>query len=306
MIKILALLLLLSVVNAACNNSDNKVTANQESNIVKKIEKQLNISVLWDLSDRINPAIHKEQPSNSERDIAIIKYFADFVKKDMDKKGAFMAKGKLKIFFSPNPIDPNINALSSKLDIDLSNKDVKIKKDIYDNISGNFGQTAKEITDLTIKTSKWDGSDIFRFFKNDVKDYCVSKDSSYRNILVVLTDGYIFHPQSKGRVGNKSEYILPRLLASVGLRNNPNYKSVVQTKNCGLISTRNDLNNLEILVLEVNSEVNYKNDEDVIKLYLQNWFTEMKAKRSKVYNTDLPENTKKRIADFLINPNDIL
>jgi hypothetical protein len=293
------LFLLLFIVISSCNSNDKKADENSENNIVKKFGKQLNISVLWDLSDRINPAIHKEQPSNSERDIAIIKYFADYLKNDMDKKGAFMAKGKLKIFFSPNPSDPNVNSLSSKLDVDLSDKDVKIKKEIYDNISSTFEQTAKQITDITIKTSKWDGSDIYRFFKNDVKDYCVSKDTSYRNILVILTDGYIFHPQSKGRVGNKSEFILPDLLTSLGLRNNPNYKSVFQTKNCGLISNRSDLNNLEILVLEINSEANHKDDEDVIKLYLQNWFTEMKAKRFEIYNTDLPDNTKKRIADFL-------
>lgn len=299
MIKKLTFLLLLSIIISSCNSNDKKSNDNEENNTVKKFVKQLNISVLWDLSDRINPAIHRGQPRNSERDIAIIKYFADFLKNDMDKKGAFMAKGKLKVFFSPNPTDPNINSLSSKLDVDLSNKDVKAKKDIYDNISNNFEQTAKQITDITIETSKWDGSDIFRFFKNDVKDYSISKDTSYRNVLVVLTDGYIFHPQSKGRVGNKSEYILPALLTSLGLRNHPNYNSVIQAKNCGLISTRNDLNNLEILVLEVNSEANHKDDEDVIKLYLQNWFTEMQAKRFEIYNTDLPENTKKRIADFL-------
>lgn len=302
MIKTFSVLLLLSTVISSCNSNDKNADNKEERSVVKKFGKQLNISVLWDLSDRINPTIHKVQPSNSERDIAIIKYFADFLKNDMDKKGAFMAKGKLKVFFSPDPTDPNINSLSSKLDIDLSNKDVKTKKDIYDNISNNFEQTAKQITDITIKTSKWDGSDIFRFFKNDVKDYCISKDTSYRNILVVITDGYIFHPQSKGRIDNKSEYILPDLLASLGLRNNPNYKSIIQTKNCGLISTRNDLNNLEILVLEINSEANHKDDEDIIKLYLQNWFTEMKANRFEIYNTDLPENTKKRIADFLNYP----
>ncbi|MCA2538953.1 MAG: hypothetical protein IM550_06840 [Microcystis sp. M54BS1] len=283
----------------SCNDSDKKAPENQANASESKFGKQLKISVLWDLSDRINPKIHTDLPTNADRDIAIIKYFADYLKADMDKKGAFMAKGKLKVFFSPNPTDQNINSLASRLDIDLSNKDVKLKKEVYDNISNSFEQSAKQITDMTIKTSKWVGSDIYRFFKNDVVDYCVSKDTSYRNILVILTDGYIYHPQSKGRAGNKSEYILSDLLSSLGLRNNQNFKSVFQSKNCGLISTRKDLNNLEILVLEVNSEANYKNDEDIIKFYLQNWFTEMNAKRFEIYNTDLPENTKKRIGDFL-------
>ncbi|MBS1497121.1 MAG: hypothetical protein JSU03_00320 [Bacteroidetes bacterium] len=293
-----SLILLISLIILSCNNTDKKAPESQESIAVNKFGKQLNISVLWDLSDRINPAIHKEQPTNAERDISIIKYFADYLKADMDKKGAFMAKGKLKVFFSPNPSDQNINTLASKLDVDLSKKDVKEKKQVYDNIASDFEQTSKQITDLTIKTSKWDGSDIYRFFKNDIADYCIAKDTTYRNILVILTDGYIYDKNSMGKIGNKSEYILPQLLTSLGLRN-ANFKSIFDTKNCGLISTRSDLNNLEILVLEVNSEANHKDDEDIIKLYLQKWFAEMKTKRYEIYNTDLPDNTKKRIANFL-------
>ncbi len=283
----------------SCTESDKVDEAAEGPAIVAAPPAQLNISVLWDLSDRIDPTKQAEMPSNADRDISIIKSFSDFLKKDMDTKGAFSAKGKLKVFFSPNPSDQNINSLAAKLDVDLAGKDVKVKKDLYDNISSNFEQTARQITDLTIKTSKWEGSDVYRFFKNDVVDYCVSKDSSYRNILVLITDGYIFHPQSKGRIGNKSEYILPDLLTSLGLRNNADFSTVFEAKNCGLISKRSDLSNLEILVLEVDSDENHKNDEDVIKLYLQKWFSEMGVKRFEIYNTDLPENTKKRIADFL-------
>jgi hypothetical protein len=294
-------ILLLSILLFSCttNGKDKKDSNNSASS--NKLGKQLNISVLWDLSDRIDPKSHKENPSHEDRDIAIIKYLADYFKSDMATKGAYLAKSKLKVFFSPHPTDANINNLASKLDIDLSNKDAKEKKKIYDNISYNFEQASKQITELTIQSSNWPGSDVYRFFKNDVVDYCVSKDTDYRNILVILTDGYLYHKDSKQRIANKSEYILPSLLSSLRLRDNPNYKTVFETKKCGLISTRQDLNNLEVLVLEVNSEVNHKDDEYVIKLYLQKWFTEMKTKRYKIFNTDLPDNTKKRINDFLSN-----
>ena len=265
----------------------------------KVAPKQLNISILWDLSDRIDPTKHQELPTNSERDIAILKYFADYFKSDMDSKGAFLSKGRLKVFFSPNPTDPDINTLAARLSVDLAGKDVKVKKEVYDSLSTIFEQTSKQITNLTVRTSKWEGSDIYRFFKNDVVDYCVSKDTQYRNVLVILTDGYIYDKNSMGRIGNKSEYILPQLLSSLKLRDNSDYKSVFDSKNCGLIATRSDLNNLEIIVLEVNSEINHKDDEDVIKLYLQRWFTAMKVKRFEIFNTDLPENTKKRISDFM-------
>ena len=221
------------------------------------------------------------------------------MKKDMDRRGSFMSKGKLKVFFSPNPANDQINFIAKKLDIDLSSKDVSAKKNIYDSLTSDFEITAKSIVDITQKTSKWEGSDIYRFFKNDVLDYCVSKDSSYRNILIILTDGYIYHKNSTQLLNNRSEYILPNLLNQFGLRNNPNYKSAIEKNDYGFISSRKDLNNLEILVLEVNSEKSYKNDEDVIKSYLEKWFTEMNVKKFTIHNTDIPINTKKRIENFL-------
>lgn len=265
----------------------------------KKQAKQLNISILWDLSDRISPSKQKVMPSQVDRDIAILKYFTEYFKKDMESKGAYLSKGKLNVFFSPTPADTGINALASKLAVDLSTIDSKGKKQVHDQISSDFVESGKLIAESTIRSSTWEGSDIYRFFKNDVLDYCVSKDTSYRNILVIITDGYLSHKNSMGKIGTQSEYILPSLLSSLGLSNNPNFKSVIDAKNCGLICTRNDLNKLEILVLEINSEDNHKNDEDVIKLYLQNWFAKMGVKHADIYNTDLPENTERRIANFL-------
>jgi len=293
-----SILVIIVIFLISCNSGDKNAPDAQGPNVTKKMGKQLNISILWDLSDRIKPEKGNLQPSNADRDIAIIKYFAEYFKTDMDKKGAFMSKGKLKVFFSPDPSDQNINTLAAKLDIDLEKKDVKIKKQIYDSISSDFEQISRQITSLTIKTSKWEGSDIYGFFKNSI-DLCISKDTSYRNILVLLTDGYLLHPNSKLTIKNRSEFITSSQLTSLGLRTNK-FKEVFDAKDCGLIAPRTDLNNLEILVLEVNPEINYKEiDEAVIKLYLKKWFSDMKVKHSEVYSTDLPINTAKRISEFL-------
>jgi hypothetical protein len=158
----------------------------------------------------------------------------------------------------------------------------------------------KKIYDLTVSEKKWIGSDIWRFFKNDVADYCItsSPDMSYRNILVILTDGYIYHNDSKDRIQNRYAYITPSVLEAHHLRNNPNWEKTIDSADFGLIAKRNDLNNLEILVLEVNPSANHKNDEDIIKKVLSKWFDEMKVKRYRIYNTELPVNTIERIDRF--------
>ena len=51
------------------------------------------------------------------------------------------------------------------LDVNLAEKDVTGKKNIYDNITSDFESAAKSIVDITRKTSQWEGSDIYRFFK---------------------------------------------------------------------------------------------------------------------------------------------
>jgi hypothetical protein len=260
---------------------------------------QLNITILLDLSDRISPSVHPVIPEHSERDLDIIRTFAEYMTEDMKERGTFSANGTIKVIFSPYPKDPEINILAQKLNVDLQKMDNKQKKYVYDNIVKTFPENAQKIYNTTIEDGNWIGSDIWRFFKNDVKDYCVSSDPNYRNILVILTDGYIYHPNSKDQLENKYAYILSNLFTKYNLRNNQNWEQEIDQKSFGLIASRSDLQDLEVLVLEVSPSADHKNDEDIIKKVLSNWFSEMNVKRFEIYNTDLPEYTKTRILRFL-------
>jgi hypothetical protein len=285
-----------------CGSENKDKSTNEEeetSNTTVVQPDQLNITLLLDLSDRIDTKKYPEKPEHFERDIAIVKYFSELFVKDMEKRGTFMAKGKLKVIFSPKPQDPNVNLLAEKLSVDLSNMDSKQKKDVHDNLITNFTESITKIYSGTLSQSKWIGSDIWRFFKNDVKDYCVETKPNYRNILVLLTDGYIYHRDSKDQNGNKYAYLLPENISKFNLRKNPNWEQELDKQDFGLISKRNDLDNLEVLVLEVSPSPNYKNDEDIIKAVLAKWFKEMKVKRYGMYNSDLPQYTKQHIDEFI-------
>jgi len=260
---------------------------------------QLNITILLDLSDRIDPSISKSVPSHYERDISIVKYITEIFKKNMESQGTFMAKGKLKVIFSPRAQDSNVNIFAEKLNVDLSNMDNKKKKEIYEKLTDSFSYNLSKIYEATIAEKKWLGSDIWRFFKNDVKDYTICSDPNYRNILVILTDGYIYHADSKDRYKNRFAYLLPSTIKEYKLRNNPNWDKQIDKLDFGLISKRNDLENLEVLVLEINPAPQYQNDEDIIKKVLSKWFSEMGIKRYAIFNSDLPEYTKQRIDAFI-------
>ena len=289
-----------------CANDKKNETKNNDIKSNKKVsnvrsDKQLNITILLDLSDRIEPTKYPNKPEHFERDIEIVDYFTEVFKKDMENKGAFMANGKMKVIFSPRPKDEEINQIASELSVDLSStNNTKEKKQIFDNVSSNFRKNLERIYSKTIETKNYPGSDIWRFFKNDVFDYAIAENKDYRNILVILTDGYLFHKDSKDKDANRSMSLLPRNIKENGFRSS-NWRDKFENGDYGYISTRDDLENLDILVLEISPSPQDKDDEDVIKAYLTKWFNEMNVNKFELYNTDLPEYTKTRISKFINN-----
>ncbi|MCF6365643.1 MAG: hypothetical protein L3J35_05510 [Bacteroidales bacterium] len=293
-------IILLSLYSCGNGNSSGEETTSDTNIVDTKKEKQLNITILLDLSDRIEPTKYPASPEHFERDIEIVNYFTELFKQDMESKGAFNTKGKLKVIFSPRPQDSEVNTVASKLSIDLSKiRSPKEKKQIFNNISSSFKGNLSKIYTKTLETKKYLGSDTWRFFKNDVVDYCIEQDENYRNILVLITDGYLYHFDTRDKQKNRTSYLLPKLIKSNNLRNS-NWEEKITKDDYGYITTRNDLNNLDILVLEINPSPQHKNDEDVIKAYLTKWFTEMNVNSFKLYNSDLPEYTKTRIEKFII------
>lgn len=276
------------LLGSGCGEAKKKTTKKNQA---------LNITVLLDLSDRVNPKKYPNKPEHFERDVAIVKYITTLFKRSISAKGAFAAKGKMKVVFSPRPDDDEINRIAQELSADFSGKKPAEKKQIYDRISSGFERNLQKIYSKTIKTNHYPGSDVWRFFKNDVGDYAVLDDENYRNVLVILTDGYLYHDLSRGTKGNRSMSLSPQQLKRRGLRSK-NWMEKFEKKDYGYITPETDLSNLDILVLEINPSNNHKNDEDVIKAYLKKWFTEMKVRYFKFYNTDLPQHTKLRIDKF--------
>jgi len=276
----------------SCNNATDKDNGGNGSETTPK---QLNITILLDLSDRLTASI---QPSQKERDISIVLNIIEIFKANMESKGAFQSNDKIKIIFHPAPLDASVNNIAKTLTIDLSKMDNNQKKDVFDNIINNFSVGLNEIYDLTLKSKTYPGSDIWRFFKYDATQYCITNDTSYRNILIIITDGYIYHEQSKDKINNRTAYITNTYFKTQGFVNNNNWREKFNNNDYGLIFSGQTYENLDILVLEVNPDTSHKNDEDIIRAYLDKWFTEMKVNHFEIHNTDLPVNTKNKVERF--------
>jgi hypothetical protein len=293
--RILFIITLFSFLLFGCGGRNDNKNDNNGPLKGKLQEKQLNISILLDLSDRISPKVN---PDAQKNDIENIKTITEFFKSNMRSLGAYKSKGKIRFFLSPPPADTNINFKVSKLIIDCSKMDNKGRKEVYDNITSRYTQALEDIYDKTIATSTWSGSDIWRFFKDDVRDFCFDKDTSYRNILIIFTDGYLYHQQSMFNNKNRFSYLLGT--SNLKQYRKQNWEQLVEQNDFGIMTERQDLNNLEVLVLELKAEnPNNKVDEDILRYLWKKWFVEMNVLHYEVYCSDLPANTKTRIESFL-------
>lgn len=267
----------------------------------KKTDMNLNISIMLDLSDRIDPNSQyypSISPSHITRDTILINHIVDIVKTNIVKRKIAGCNDKLKIFFSPIPTDPNISDMASKMRFDLSKMKIPEKKKAYHEISNTINSNLSDIYSKVLSSGTWIGSDIWSFFKKDVS-LCIDSDPSFRNILVLITDGYIYYNNAQITDGNRHSYILAKDLRKY--RYKPNWKAMIEKDDYGLIAHEQDLSNLEILILEITSSCDKPAnpyEEDMLCYLLEKWFNEMNVKRCVSYKTDLPVNTITRIDEF--------
>ncbi|MBU2920702.1 hypothetical protein KO504_05075 [Winogradskyella psychrotolerans] len=269
-------------------NNQNKKSAN------------LNISILLDLSDRIDTIKYNNQSMQFyRRDVGYLKSVAEAFGDEIKYKKSRQLDDKIQLYFDPEPLNPKINDLSNQLKFHVTRDNGTI--DFINEISSTYAYFGLEIYKQALKDANHDnGSDTWGFFKNKVKDYCIDKD--YRNILVILTDGYIFYEDSNLNEGNLSSYITPKKIRQKKL-NTSNWKEVMESNKHGFIPVGQDLSNLEILVLGVNPTKTNNNDYDydVLKKYWSDWLYGMGLEEGnfEFKMADLPANMDKIIKEFI-------
>ncbi|PQJ33205.1 hypothetical protein BST92_10760 [Nonlabens arenilitoris] len=297
------LLFLLFILLTGCKNDSNIEDLDSlETNIVETVEKtntgnqDINVSFLLDLSDRINP---KKYPNPTmdfyERDAAYIRSVSTAFYSHLRGKKVRLMNDKIQVFFDPEPLNQRINKISSNLKFSFTRKTTTIEK-IRD-VRKVYDSMPVEIYKLAIADDKYIGSDTWKFFKTKVKDYCIEKD--HRNILVVLTDGYIYHKDTKFKEENKSTYLTPQTIRAAGL-NSSKWEEKFNDHGYGFIPAIEGLDNLEVLVLGINPDNKNPYEEDVIRKYWSEWFDAMGIKKYEIKTAGLPANMDKVIKDFIL------
>ncbi len=242
-------------------------------------QRPLNISIYLDLSDRL---VRDMQPSQVSRDTAAVGYILDYFKRQTMGPRILQSQNRLKVFFYPSPNSSDIATLAGELDINMAQLKGVEKRKKLESMKSLFQKNLSQIYNKTISEHEWIGCDIWDFFSSKKVDAQCIKNGA-RNILIILTDGYLYAANNKIKEGNAYSYILPQTLK----------------EEAPLIVRRKGLENVEVGVFEINP---YSKEEGYKLIpILENWLKNMGISEEHlvVAETDLPTNTQTLLKSFL-------
>ncbi|RLJ99532.1 hypothetical protein [Tenacibaculum discolor] len=297
----LIIVTLVIILAYSCSNKKEKDPIAEVSKEVRstskiKSKENLNISIVLDLSDRINPKKYPE-PSMEfyQRDLGYIESVAKTFENHIRGKRTNKINDKIQLFVEPAPSDSELNqkiaTLKTQFDKTNATKDEILKT------SKKYTEICNNIYETAITDDSYVGSDIRGFFKNKLQDYCV--EEGYKNVVVVLTDGYVYHKDNLTKEQNRTSYLVPKTIRNFKL-NKGNWKEKFQSKDYGFLPLHKNLENVEVLVLGVNPNKKNPYEEDVIKEYWKKWLTEMNVKKFQIKRADLPIHINDVINDFIL------
>lgn len=273
----------------------------KETKVVRtpKTEKNLNISILLDLSDRIDTNLHSNQTMHYyHRDLGYIKSVTDAFTAHLQSKRVFFINDKIRVFIDPEPKSSEVNSLVQDLRYSFNNKTVNLESQV-ESVTGTYQDNARILYEQALQDHLYEGSDIWNFFKRNVKDYCI--EDNHSNVLVILTDGYMYHEDSKYNENNRTSYLTSSTIRKKGL-NTSSYKNMLEHQDLGFITEREGLEDLKVLIIGVNPNKAADNpyEGDVIEEYWNKWFKEMGVGKSKIVQAELPANTNGIIRSFIL------
>lgn len=268
------------------------VTADCPPYIMDNKKNNLNISVFLDLSDRII------EPKTVQKDVAYLRSIAQSFTNHVKTKKLILLNDRIQLYFNPEPTNEGINQLAEKLHIEFDKNSPKSQIEATNSAYASEPVKLYKLAQSDSENAKdYPGSDIWRFFKDNVKDYAIS--DCHRNILVILTDGYMYHENTQMKEDNKTSYLTPNSLERSGLKKS-NFSQVISDEDYGYIKANDHLNDLEVLVIGIESK-NLSNPYaiDIIREYWSNWLTDMGVKKYKIQNADLASSVEKVINEFV-------
>lgn len=267
-----------------CVEGCGKKEQNKSETTEQSKPKPLNISILIDLSDRITNTT--DNVPQYKKDIKLIEHIVKQMR-ERTVRSRMLCDDELRVFFYPIPDLEDIAEISEELQIKMhceSRKEIAELKQKLMQIDSLFCTNLNLVYQKSLEKGEFKGADIWGFFQNEVEDLCIKADC--RNILIILTDGYIYHQDHKVVTDGQYSWVLENML-----RQNPDLRLL------NPLSEGKKIANLEVLMLEV--DAGDPKLEKSLENLLGEWLKDMGIEKSEVQRTRLPDKTASIIDNFI-------
>jgi hypothetical protein len=265
---------------------------NATSVIIPNDPRHLNISILIDLSNRIDPAVDPKQPDQFERDLSIVRHFGNMFKQDVTRHTTFQTNASLKVYFHPEPNDPVISHAAQQLVAECRSGNqaevARVNRMTYQSLDSNLMHGMRSIYDKARLSKYYPGSNIWRFMKDEATFKCIRDTSKFRNILVILTDGYMYYQNELHKEGNRFSYIERNMPHVARFRKSSNVEQDLEKDDFGFLGFNHQLPGLEVLVMEMSPLVDFPQDFDIMKAYWSKWLRELGIKKFGLFKSEQP------------------
>ncbi len=257
----------------------------------------LNLTFLIDLSDRIDPEKYPNKTMEYyERDTGYIASVVNAMINHLAYKKTIAFNDRIRTFIDPPPQDPEVNKVLKNLNFHFTKDNTELE--VLNVMEQSYPQEACKLYQGAIKDNNYIGADIWSFFKNKAKRDCI-KDGS-KNILVILTDGYLYHSDNKRIENNRFNYIGKKSFKDKYRLDNGNWKARVKENGYGFIPATQNLSELEVLVCGLNPYEGNPYEEDVLSYFWESWLQDMGVNRYKILGSDLPISLDESIQEFIL------
>ena len=281
----------------SCGGSDKKA-AELTAGVTDSAPRNFNITILLDLSDRISSL---KNPGQAARDTADIMAVVKTLKDHLAAKGTIDTRDRIKVVFYPNNYNSMVQEIAASLNIDFGELSPAQRRQAYETIDSVYRKNLSLLYAMASSAPVFAGSDIFNYFRHRIGDDCIAPERDFRNLLVILSDGYLYHKNACYSSANRYSYIGPDAQHVKIFRKDYNWKDKFDSGDYGFISAGNDLKKLRILALEFAPWGDNTIDFDIMSAYWAKWFDEMNIaeKHYKIIRTDIPALNKPVIATFI-------
>ena len=288
---------------AACDSEEGKQTEFPEPIVEiapSSQEYPLNLSLFLDLSDRIDSAKYPESSMQVyERDLGNIKAIGAAFTQHCLNKPLILMDDEFHVFFHPAPPDPDIDKLARTMSFRVDNS---VTKEDIAAIVPTIAEGGEQIYALAMKQEQYPGSDIWEFMDQKAAGLCIEKKEDVRNVLVILTDGYMYYERNKRPADVKApqaNWLLPPRVQALGLTDQ-GWENKYAAEGMGFLPVTANLAELEVLVLGINPSKNNAWEGDVIKRFWTDWLQGMGVKRFELLDADLPYELEEAIHRFVL------